>query len=94
MRVRLNRSEIDRIAESPELAGELGKVAQRVLPVARASAPGWLDAQWLTRAGVGPRGAFGQAIARGSGTILAEYGGTNSPAHGFMRRALRQIVGR
>jgi hypothetical protein len=89
MRIRINQAGIRELEESPEIVGQLGQIAQSKLPAARAAAPRWLEAQWLVRAGVGPRGAFAQFIARGSGAVLAEYGGQNSPAYAYIRRGLR-----
>jgi hypothetical protein len=87
-RINVPQSFVDDVANSHAVAGELGKVAQSVLPRARAKAPGWLHAQWLTRAGVGPKGAFGQAIARGNLAVMAEYGGRRSPAYAMFRSSI------
>lgn len=87
-RIRISQKFIDDLESSPEVAGALGQVAQDVLPRARAKAPSWLQAQWLTRAGVGPRGAFAQAIARGSGAVLAEYGGRGRAPRAMFRSSI------
>ena len=87
-RINVPRSFADEVATSPELAGALGQVAQSVLPRARAKAPSWLQARWLTRAGVGPNGAFGQAIARGELAVLAEYGGRTSRPYAMFRSSI------
>lgn len=86
---RINQSAIDDLMESPELVADLGEAAEGILTKARGRAPSWLDAQWLVRAGVGPNGAFAQAIARGSGAVIAEYGGSRSPAYSYMRSSIR-----
>lgn len=88
-RVRVSRRFVDDLANSNEIAGELGVVAQEILPKARAKAPSWLQALWLTRAGVGPNGAFAQAIARGELAVMAEYGGSRSPAYAMFRSSIR-----
>lgn len=87
--LRLNQAAIDALAESPDVVAHLGRVAQDILGKAEARAPSWLDAMWLVRAGVSDKGAFAQAIARGSGSILAEYGGARSPAYAMFRSQLR-----
>lgn len=84
----MNQSAIDALGEDPGVVGQLGEVAQGILGRAQRKAPSWLEAQWLTRAGVSDRGGFAQAIARGSGAVLAEYGGSRSPAHAYFRSSL------
>lgn len=88
MRLRINQAAIDKLTEDPDVVAQLGEHAQDVLIEAQRRAPSWLDAQWLVRAGVSDRGGFAQAIARGSGAVLAEYGGRNSPAYAFFRSSI------
>lgn len=89
MNVNLNPAGIAELTENEQLAKQLLPAAQKILGKAQRRAPHWLDPQWFVRAGVGPRGAFAQAVARGSGTELAEYGGSRSPAYAYMRSSAR-----
>lgn len=89
MRVQLNDSAIRNLEQDERLAQQLRPTAENILGRARSKAPHWIQAAWFVRTGVGPRGAFSQAVARGSGTILAEYGGRNSPAYAYMRSSAR-----
>jgi hypothetical protein len=69
----------------------LRPVAGEILEDARTRAPNW-DAvatwRWWIRGGKGPQGAFAQAIVTGSGTLLAEFGGSRSPAYAYLRSSL------
>lgn len=89
MKVRVNESGIRELERDEKVAEQLRKPAEKVLAKARRNAPPWLEADWFVRVGVSEKGAFSQAIARGSGTVVAEYGGSTSPAHGYMRSATR-----
>lgn len=87
--IRLKRDGIRELEHDADVATALRPHAEDVLGRARRKAPSWLTAQWFVRQGVSKRGAFAQAIARGSGTILAEYGGSRSHAYRYMRSAAR-----
>ena len=87
-RVRIMQSGIDRLERDSKIAEQLEPAAQSILSSARSRAPSWIDAAWYTRHGVGPRGAYAQAIGRGSGIVLAEYGGLRSPAHAMFRSSV------
>jgi hypothetical protein len=87
--VRLDQKAIDALGDDPAVAQQLRPRAQSILVGARGKTPSWVDATFFVKAGVGPRGAFAQAIGRGSGIVLAEYGGRNSPAHAMFRSSAR-----
>jgi hypothetical protein len=90
-RTRVDEKAVAEIANDPNLVPDLRREADRILSRARPKAPSWLDAQWSVRAGNRSRDgqAFAQAVARGSGTVLAEYGGRTSPAYAYFRSSLR-----
>ena len=88
MRVRVLQSGIDRLERDRQIAQQLEPAAQSILSSAQSRAPSWVHANWYTRHGVGPRGAYAQAIGRGSGIVLAEYGGLRSPAHAMFRSSV------
>jgi hypothetical protein len=90
-RVVLNQAAIRELENDRKLADELRPSAAKVMSRAQGRAPRWpVTASWVwfTRAGVGPQGAYAQAIVRGSGTVAAEYGGSRSPAYAFLRSSL------
>lgn len=91
MRLNIDGGEIAKLAKDPDLGQSLSSSAEKVLSSARSKAPSWLDADWYVRSGTRDSDgeAYAQAIARGSGTVLAEYGGTNSPAYGYFRSSIR-----
>jgi hypothetical protein len=62
--------------------------AEQILASARMRAPSWLNADWYVKAGKGPQGAFAQAIAKGEGAVLAEYGGLYTPASAMFRSSI------
>lgn len=88
MRIRLFPNEIAKLKDEQAVAKQLHPRALQILGRARSRAPHWLNATFTTRYGVGPRGAYAQARAIGSGAVLAEYGGARSPAHAYMRGAI------
>lgn len=87
-RINLDRSAIDALKEDDALAQQLRPTAEAILSRARSKTPSWVQATFRTRAGVGPQGAFAQAIGQGSGIVLAEYGGRRSPAHAMFRSSV------
>lgn len=90
-RLVLNRPGIARLERDRQVAAQLRPKAEQILGRARSGAPSWEAAAswtWWTRHGVGPQGAFSQAVATGSGTVAAEYGGIRSRPYAFMRRAI------
>lgn len=87
--IRIKRDGIRELEHDPDVATALRPHAEDALARARRKAPSWLTARWFVRQGVSKQGAFAQAIARGSGTILAEYGGSRSTAYSYMRSSVR-----
>jgi hypothetical protein len=88
MIVNMNQSAIDELSRDAAVAEQLRPAAERVLASARGKTPSWVEATWRVKHGVSKRGAFAQAIGRGSGIVLAEYGGRRSPAHAMFRSSL------
>ena len=87
MKFRMNAAGMAELRKSPQVVAALGKVAQSVADAAEGLAPHWIQesADFIVRAGVNRDDeAFAQAIARGSGTVFAEYG--DQP---YMRPAMR-----
>lgn len=88
MRTILNAAAIRSLVNDEDLADQLEPAAEQILSRARNKTPSWVIATFYTRSGVGPRGAFAQAVGRGSGIVLAEYGGSRSPAHAMFRSSI------
>lgn len=88
-KITINQTEIDKLKKDAAVAQQMRPAAEAVLGRARSKAPSWLEAEWFVKAGVGPRGAFAQAVARGSGATLAEFGGARSQAYAYMRSSIR-----
>lgn len=88
MRISLNGAAIRSLENDEGLADQLEPAADQILSRARGKTPSWVQAKFYTRSGVGPQGAFAQAIGRGSGIVLAEYGGSRSPAHAMFRSSI------
>jgi hypothetical protein len=84
----VNPAGLDELAKDPALGEQLRPAANAILARAQGKAPSWVQAAWYVRAGSGPRGAFAQAVGRGSGIVLAEYGGARSPAYAMFRSSL------
>lgn len=87
-RISLNGAAIQALEDDEGLADQLLPAADRILSRARGKTPSWVQARFYTRAGVSDRGAFAQAVGRGSGIVLAEYGGSRSPAHAMFRSSI------
>ncbi len=88
MRVSLNSAAIRSIENDEGLADQLLPAAEQIMARARSKTPSWVEAKFYTRAGVSAKGAFAQAVGRGSGIVLAEYGGSRSPAHAMFRSSI------
>lgn len=88
MRTILNTAAIRSLENDEDLADQLEPAAEDILSRAQPKTPSWVQATYYTRAGVGPQGAFAQAVGRGSGIVLAEYGGSRSPAHAMFRSSI------
>lgn len=85
MLIRTNRSGIEDLIQSDEVAGELGLIAKRFSQKVRAPSSQTVG----IRAGVGPQGAFSQVIMRGPGAIAIEFGSRNNAPMAPLRKALR-----
>jgi hypothetical protein len=88
MSVRVDQDGVDEVMSSREMVAFLATYAQGVVSRAQPKAPSWLEASWGVKAGVGPRGAFAQAVAQGSGTVAAEFGGQHVPVYAYLRSSL------
>ena len=87
-RIMLRRGGLDALIQHEALARQLEPAAEDILSRARTKIPSWVNATFFTWTGVGPKGAYAQAIGRGSGIVLAEYGGRRSPAHSMFRSSI------
>lgn len=88
-RITLRPGGLDALADDQSVAELLEPTAERIAGSAQSKLPSWVQpAYFFTHAGVGPRGAYAQAIGRGSGIVLAEYGGRRSPAHAMFRSSI------
>lgn len=88
VRVKADKQGIARLAETSEVGNLMRPTAETILARAQPKAPPWLQADWFVKAGQGPRGSFAQAIARGDGAIIAEYGGRWSEPFAMFRSSL------
>lgn len=88
-RISLNPAGIEALTHDEKLADQLLPAAERIMARARSKTPSWVrGAYFFTWADVGPQGAYAQAIGRGSGIVLAEYGGLRSSAHAMFRSSV------
>ena len=88
VRVKADKRGIAQLADTSEVGNLLRPTAESVLMRAQPKAPSWLQADWFVKAGRGPRGSFAQAIARGDGAIIAEYGGRWSEPYAMFRSSI------
>lgn len=88
-RITLRPDGIESLTRDEDLAEQLRPAADQIMRRARSKTPAWVSPSYFfTWADVGPQGAYAQAIGRGSGIVLAEYGGRRSPAHAMFRSSL------
>lgn len=88
LRVRPVESGIRELGRTSEVGLLMRPAAEMLLVRAQAKRPEWLQALWFTKAGEGPRGSFAQAIARGDGAVIAEYGGRWTPPYAMFRSSI------
>lgn len=87
MKVNVNPAAIERLANSREVADNLGEKAEKA--AAGVNPPSYLTK--YTRSGQGPQGAFAQIVVRGSGSIAWEWGSERQAPAGQLRAALHRV---
>jgi hypothetical protein len=88
-RVIVKHSGVRELGTKSEVGVSMRPAAERILRAARSKAPSWFmenQPTWYVKGGKGPQGAFAQAVARGDGAVLAEFGGRYT-APSFMFRS-------